>query len=448
MTPLVIPGAWSVAARPGGSFVACVAGSHVITGWGRVELPRGQNLLYADLARDGVRVLGVGHQDDRAWLWDGREWKDRGPAFGPRAVIFDGQDQPLIVRGPGTETGSQGWRYIADDGRPVSSDSTYEDLVRRIWEHTTHGGITIGQGGKGPLGEDPCIAILPDGSYRLIEEGQCRFIDFEREGGRLSVAYIRQDIGAARVWFLTVDELKQFPRYTPPPADVPPVVVIPPVVVPPKPEPKPVDIPNRIEVVRRVIAANPGPKTHEHLGRLTEIVVNELAADDPNWGHVGKAPGRTQYRGHAIDAIMYRPRPDAAIDIIAGAKDPNRPIEAAWGETESGGQPWMAPIAVEGAEPKPEPGGDSLAARVELLEASIAGAMAEIGSVRDELRAAVSELRAAQDDDHIAVDVLKRALSNLAERAARHGDPVEVEGSIGLGAALKGARVKWSGKVL
>jgi hypothetical protein len=67
---------------------------------------------------------------------------------------------------------------------------------------------------------------------------------------------------------------------------------------------------------------------------------------------------------------------------------------------------------------------------------------------QDSDRMALEELRAARAEDLRAIEVLRAALVALAAAAIRSGHPVEVEGSIGLGAAFKGSKVKWSGKVL
>jgi hypothetical protein len=123
--------------------------------------------------------------------------------------------------------------------------------------------------------------------------------------------------------------------------------------------------------------------TDEDAGTLTEYVVNALAAVDSDWGHVGKRPGQTQYRGHAVDAVMRRSDSEVRDFLaLAGAgslprdhRDFGKPARFTWDKKDSGGQPWMAPIPVAG-EPTPPPNpppnqppsGGNIEARLAVLE--------------------------------------------------------------------------------
>jgi len=148
---------------------------------------------------------------------------------------------------------------------------------------------------------------------------------------------------------LTEPRVDLFTPIIEPPIDPP--------IDPPEPE---VEIPYEFDDVNAIDAAYPHllqQNTRESCGEFTERVILRLAAQDRNWGHVGKSGAQNQYRGHAVDAIMYKTVPDKVVDIIVGAGD-RTPTNPAWGEDESGGQPWMPPIPLEdgGTEPPPTDG--------------------------------------------------------------------------------------------
>jgi hypothetical protein len=153
----------------------------------------------------------------------------------------------------------------------------------------------------------------------------------------------------------------------PPPLEPP----SPPVPQPPQPEPQP--MPDLTQIVRTAVdAVNVKfprllqENTKETCGQFTERVVLELAKVDAQFGHVGKQPGQTNYRLHAVDAVMYR-EPKQVWDIIGGAENHPHAGQPAANPVEHGGQPWMKPIPLEQPplpepepEPEPEPSGDVL----------------------------------------------------------------------------------------
>jgi hypothetical protein len=206
-------------------------------------------------------------------------------------------------------------------------------------------------------------------------------------------------------------------------------------IPPQEPEEPTVSIPDHSFVVRAVNDVNPHflrENTKESCGEFTERVVLELHNIDPNWGHVGKRPGQTQYRGHAVDAVMYRTVPDKAIDIIGGAENHPTPGTPAWMEVPSGGQPWMAPIPVDDVPPKPEepkpPAKD--------LDAEILADLAfEIMALSKRVEAAEQSAVAAQSAALIAVakaEAIERTVEKkLAEGLTATGKvdlPVVTEG--------------------
>jgi hypothetical protein len=242
----------------------------------------------------------------------------------------------------------------------------------------------------------------------------------------------------------------------------PPVVVVPPVVVPPKPEVPAVSVPD----LSGFASAFLGPRlalvggeddTRAHSFAAVNAGCVELRKADPRWGLLEKTGG-AQVRDRAADVWLYDLGNGTAqvVDVVANAEGApengtRKAPRPAWGLKDI--RPisqWREPYPVEAADPVPqdppksEPAGDSLAARVEAL----AAAVDDLQDSQDSDRLALEELRAARAEDLGAIEVLRAALVALEAAAIRSGHPVEVEGSIGLGAALKGARVKWSGKVL
>lgn len=210
ITRRFIPKGWYAAARPGGKYAALVTGQHVQTPHGLVPLPKGQNLLFVDLAPDGVELAGTGGADDRAWFWTGTEWIDRGGAYGAHAVLFQPDGALYINHNHALPTGV---RQFSDAGTLVTCEQSNVDTGKRLWEFTTRGGITIGQGGEGPDGGDPMVAVLPDGTARLLQKGTCRAIRFYREGDELAIAWWQEDQRGAGLLWATVQDIEALPVY-------------------------------------------------------------------------------------------------------------------------------------------------------------------------------------------------------------------------------------------
>jgi hypothetical protein len=93
-----------------------------------------------------------------------------------------------------------------------------------------------------------------------------------------------------------------------------------------------------------------GPLTsHERCGQFTEHCAPILFRLDANFGHLKKDPGRTQYNGHAVDAVLYKAT-GQAVDIIGASKlaSPERPGTPTWGVDipRYSDADWMAPAAL------------------------------------------------------------------------------------------------------
>lgn len=163
----------------------------------------------------------------------------------------------------------------------------------------------------------------------------------------------------------------------------------------PDPEPGEPMIPNRLNEIQYINSQYPHllqQNSTATCGEFTERCVWELSRGDSRWGHVKKEPGQNQFNGHAVDAMMYRTEPDHAIDIIQGAGD-QVPTNPTWGETESGGQEWMAPIPVSGGGEMPPPTTDNSVKdaeqdqRIATLESTVSTMAQELTKLQDTLTA-------------------------------------------------------------
>jgi len=273
MRTLDEPG-WYVDALPSNEYVRLIPGSHLETHRGRVELP-GANVLYLDLAADGIRFCGVGHQppvEDTALEWNGGQWIPHGKTVGPRSVIFDATGHVLTVPAAGLPAGSQGYRQVADDGRIVLGDEAYADTARGVWEYTTRGDITVGQSGKGPHGEDAVIALYRGKRY-VLAEGQCRFIKFRRQGDDLAISWVDEIHRQSCIRWLTVAELLTFPEQR---FDAPVPVPVP----TPTPTPEPHPVPENIDryLVDRSDVVDAVKRDYPHLkgGAIVDQVAHRL----------------------------------------------------------------------------------------------------------------------------------------------------------------------------
>ena len=121
MNKLVLSGYWYCDSLPNGNYVASLFGSPVTLFNGNEVV--GHELIYTVLDKS-VRFAGVNRYTDATQEWLGN-WVDKGVARGARPLYYDSHGELHIVRETvGAPTGSQGWRYVDDNGNPVKSDDT------------------------------------------------------------------------------------------------------------------------------------------------------------------------------------------------------------------------------------------------------------------------------------------------------------------------------------
>lgn len=358
MKRVEIPGGWYCDALPDGTFAALITDRQIETHAGAIPLPASQNVLQLRLSPHG-HIAGIGHRDDQAWLWNGAGWSPQGLAFGPRSVIFDAAGTLHRVPGPGHPAGSIGYRYVADDGRLVFSWETFADPARGLFEYTERQGITIGQAGSGPLGEDPCIARLPDGTYRLIDSGTCRFINVTRDGDTLAIAFVREDARKAVMLWMTVAELEQLPRFVPsqqapPPAPAPQPAPNPP--APPDAAQPIAAVPDYGAAVRSFLAprllryTGDPERTRAHSFEVLNLCCQQLHRRDPRVGLLEKTGG-ARVRDRAADILAYDLGNQTCqlFDVIGDSEGDQRMPSGGWSrvpEHEAGIRPiaqWKPP---------------------------------------------------------------------------------------------------------
>lgn len=365
--PLIIDGGWYSFALPDGSWGSLIPGKHIQTSSGIVPLPVTasveENVLFLDGYRLGGRLFmaGQGHITGKAWIHDGVQWTALATTFGTNPCKFgdgalyvavSGKQYyrfPLTGEAPTVvdmQIGAQGIRQIIG-GSVVTCDASTR--LGELFEFTVQGDVIIGQGHEGG-------AWIND---RQLEPGDNRFIRLERNGDRLSNAIVQQPLKRAVLRWFDRAEIDTLPT-------TPPVVIQPPPVFQPPSTEEPMTTPNRIDIAQRVAAQHPdlvALNTSTACGILTEFIALALNAADPDFGLLSKSPGEHNYRGHAVDAVIYRPT-QQVIDLMSGAGDRDADsdvplnqrfdIRIKWEETvKRDGNDWMAPIEPIVAAPVP-----------------------------------------------------------------------------------------------
>src|SRR5690554_6461669 len=255
MREQIIPGGWYADALPGGEFVVLITGSHLETHRGRVELYRGQNLLFPRCTTvGGWRFAGQMHVDGRNVEWRDGHWTVLGTSYGVSPVIYD---RAGVLHQNVPANGSQGFRYVDDAGRIWTGDETYHRPDLQVHEYTVlSGGIVVGQDSR----SERAIIVGPDGVRRVWTDGRPRFIRASRDGDRIALAAWREARRDAVLLWLTVAEIAQLPvadNATPTPQPTPELT--------PEPEPMPSFTPPR-EADITVIKSHPAGAGSEVFG--------------------------------------------------------------------------------------------------------------------------------------------------------------------------------------
>lgn len=272
MFRLPLPGATYAVALVGGEWVALYP-EHIKTSRGRVNFPGEPVLaLQGVMFHNVIYMAGQGHQTGSAWLWSGTSWRNLGPTHGVRPCAFgngtlwvatSGERAKLIYLETGEvvskplPVGSQGIRFVTD--QPVTGDATIFD--GDIHEWIQRDDVRIGQGHEGG-----CII-----NGRLLEPGDCRFINMDKQGDQIAVGIVKFPERQAVLHWLTRAEVDGLPI-----PQVPGPIVI--TDTDPEPPPPPVTpqepnvpfAPNRIDAVREVINENP------HIDRIADEVREEI----------------------------------------------------------------------------------------------------------------------------------------------------------------------------
>jgi hypothetical protein len=272
----------------------------------------------------GFQIAGQAAAGGGCLHWhDGKWHRDPRTSIGASGHIFDKQGRLHIIAG-GT---SQGYRYVSESGGLVLGDATYADKARRIYEYTTYGDLTAGQGEH-----SGCLVLHGDRRY-VIEPGDCRFVRFARDGNRLAFCISKLQERQVVLLWMDLADLANFPREAVP-APVPVPVPKPPPIVP-TPEPKPVaEVPDHSAYLkrrcqelglRRVDGGN-NDATKERTFTILNQIASELHAIDAGFGLLEKTSGN-RWRDRAIDILTYL-HPSGVcdhLDVIADAEGADPP---------------------------------------------------------------------------------------------------------------------------
>lgn len=363
----VIPGGWYCAARLDGRFAACTPDGRVLeTDAGQLSPP--DRLLFPDLPPSGPKVAGVLHGvyaavwADRVAEWDGTEWRVlAAKGCGPSPVIYDHAGQLHVSD---CSQGSQGFRYVAADGRIVSGDATYAPADGVLLHEWTD----LGDGYRVGQGPDDNGAFLYDPTTRLYHEvivGRARFVRSERNGQAVVIAcWVEPQPGQqtrSEIVWATLDEIRaQIPGRPSPRVSQPTPAPDP----TPEPEPMPVDTSRLYAALKAERAKYPATLTAD---AQAASILNAACwvVRDEGWGLSAKPSGNriwsNEHQQHvSYDALHHKPT-DTIWDVATDEWQAMRIVEphnvAHHGRAD---RPWLEPVAPEGQpvptpEPEPEP---------------------------------------------------------------------------------------------
>ena len=353
-------GAMYAVALPSNAYAVLYPGSHIESSWGQIALP-GFDIIEFDIATaHGGKLAGKAQREPHdphrgTWMYHVAmgEWEHVSlHAHGTYPCLFTA-DGTLALADP-THNGSQGWRYVAEDGRLVTGDDTL-NAQRRVglelglsdlWEYSHFAGVTIGQGDP-PMG----CHVLIDGTRRMLEPGETSFIRVKYADGIWAVSMTKLAERQSVIRWLTRAELSMLPTLQP--ITSIPVTPTPPVT----PQPEPVMPESLIDSLRAERAKYGATLTKEQQGQLLNAVAWKHRAD--GWGLSTKRSGNNvpspQGVPIAYDILHHQPT-----DTLWDAATAESEYRITWGQAEhhhNPDRPWLAPIAPAGETPQPEPSG-------------------------------------------------------------------------------------------
>jgi len=402
---LEVPGGWYGEGRTDRHYGTILTNQFVQTSFGRVELPRyvadgreiADNVLGLRVTPTGpFKMAGQSHAGLGTWEWADGLWRIVGPSYGVNPVIYDWAGVLHIGALP---FGSQGFRYATYANVLVTGDATYADPARAIWEFSTYGDVTVGQGEAG------CISIRGT-DRRMLEPGDCRFVRYTRVDDRLALTFVKQLEGKTVFLWLSVSDLAGFPPETP--VTIPPPEICgdgidndgdslidegcPPVEQPSDLTPAQVEhfIRNQIDVIAGVKRDYPSLRGAEIIDQAIHRLNKQNATD--RYGR----KARQSDGGNPNDDVITLRLANAdysrkkMIDALGNAHpgDPNAPEDVPqWGvvpaDQEPGNGFWRAAAHPDrdGTNPDPDPDPE-LEARVTALEGKLAALGAQLTAAR------------------------------------------------------------------
>lgn len=368
--------AWCDVAARGDGFVTAeaTAGTIKTTDWEKtLPVDALMEIRVAVNASGQIGVIGRAHNGNQAYLVTRTDVKPLGTVFGadPVALRVEGDEFiPYIVRSGTSYTigadeavvnrewplSTQGIREVTPTGIVQRGDdflSLKNIGGHNFYKRTQKAGFTVGQIDTGIGGAG---VLTPDGHFfTAIPSDIAESIHFAVNGDVITVCA------------LTRQGAKFKPFTKPYPVDAVPVPEPEP-TTPTTPEPQPVSTPNRLDIVQRVASEHQSLiplNTTPACGTLTEYIALALNAIDENWGLLSKSAGENNFRGHAVDAVIYRAT-NQVIDLMSGAgdRDPGSTvplkdqfdIRVKWQEVgKRDSNNWMAPIQPLDVTPIPTP---------------------------------------------------------------------------------------------
>jgi hypothetical protein len=261
ITRLEVAAGWYGEALPSGEYaVAVPSQKKLVSHVGDIPFGPESPLFVRVTNAGGFKLAGQGQDTGRTVEWGGGFWNTKPVACGVSPVIYDSFG---VLHISDCSIGSQGWRYVADDGTLVTGDQSFSSPIFHLYEFTTHGDITIGQGGDGGA-----IAVTPQGRF-VLEPGYTVFIRYNRVGDRLAVTIVKLLEGKTVLLWLDAGDVATFPREAPAPVPVPKPVPVP--VPVPEPKPMPSQHADQTAAIAAIRAKYPTPLAATHPAFLIEV---------------------------------------------------------------------------------------------------------------------------------------------------------------------------------